>query len=249
MAQQRVFVFEGTAQPVQGINVFALQGAGFKVVSPTASELDNADATHVAKMFQAAHAWASKHEFTSAFPLFIGDGNVVRPQQQLVALTSEVAERFDVVEEELGGDPLSQPFGHYLRVAHDQARKRKFATGFPIFMWSGEPPGRVHHFVGIRHEHALWTVLNLPELGTRPEEDIPFRFGLVHRWATANGYSSALTTFHTRDWKYRSWGERTALTRAEQELNFLLEDGWRVTRIDPLKLSEERAALVYLLEK
>lgn len=83
----------------------------------------------------------------------------------------------------------------------------------------------------------------------RPHNDIPNWFRRVQQWAESKGYPAVLPSCHGRDWN-RAWGERTLLSRGEQDLNQLLErEGWKVARVDPLHLAEGRAALVYLLER
>lgn len=250
MAQQRIFVLDASAEPVQSIHLHAFTGVGIEVAEVGAGEWGDAQRYDVPRMFQRAHELASARKLFSGFPTFAQDGKDAAGRHKVVLLSSSVAGQFEATGGELWKDPLDPlDFGHFFRVVHDAARRGGFATGFPTFNWTDKAGERRYHLIGIRRAAALEHNVNLPDLGTWPHNDIPSWFRRVQQWAESKGYPAALASCHGRDWN-RGWGERTLLSRGEQDLNHLLErEGWKVARVDPLQLAEGRAALVYLLER
>lgn len=248
MPKQKLFLLHGSTRPVQSFGVFVLNGPGVKVESVELGDFLKAGSQDVPAMFRAAHAYANAHEFFTGFPTFLQEGSDFRPKHRVALLTSEVAERFDATDEELWPHPFDPlQLGHYLRVVNDQACRKGFQTGLPTFNFTQQGGKRVHQLIGLKLGTVHPYNLDAPEVSQRPEDDVAFRFAHVNKWATGLGYLGAFTVMHTRDW-HRNWGERNELSRSEHDLNMLFDQGWKVSRVDVLKVDNERAALAYLLE-
>jgi hypothetical protein len=253
MPKQRVFVLEGDIRPTERLRVHLLHATGLELQTVNAGELEDVVSTDFPKMFQQAHAWACKQRgFVSAFPNFLSEGEPLHEEHRLVMLTADVATRVDATDPELWPhepDSSKWDVGHFFRVAHDHCARKGLATGFPIFMSTEKDGQRVQHLVALKRGLAIPHTLDLPEFIRAPFTDLPHIFTVVNRWAQERGYVAGIPNFHLRAWG-RDWGERTALGSAEQDLNHLLtHEGWRVLRVDPMKLSATRDGLVYLLEK
>lgn len=252
MAKQRVFVLEGDIRRVEKVCVTLLHAAGVELQSVNAGLMEDVASTDVPRMFQQAHGWACKQRgLVSALPTFLSEGQPQREDHRLALLTSDVAERIDATEQQLWpNEPLSRhDAGHFFRVVHDHGARQGFATAFPLFMSTEKDGQRVQHLVALKKPQGIPYDLELEDLAQRPFLDIRHTCARVNRWAVEQGYAAAVPSFHVRIWN-RTWGERGPLALAEQDLNHLLwNEGWRVVRVDPLKLTASREGLAYLLEK
>lgn len=248
--QQRMYVFEGSVDPVQKIAGHVFPGQGLKIQELSASDLGGAHPGDACGMFRAVEDWSAKRKM-AAFPTFGKIGEGYGKKIPVVCIEEGHFERLSATEEELWGesfDPLASG-GHFLRVIHDIAHKRGAVTAFPTFHWEGDGRKRRYHLVAIKGDVLLYHELEVPEVGQYPPEDAAAWLRAYNARAVELGYAAGLANMHARDW-HGHWGERNGLTRAEQDLNHLLEhEGWEIARVDFLKISTERAAALYLLEK